>query len=187
MPTVRNETGPAHQLAIRSYMVTIPGLAPGPERYGDAITFPKGRESVTCAGTLKLADYTVAFRFRSPEKTIGICASTGGPEFFLKDGVLGAINGGWSIQQTAGANLADGQWHHAAFTWNRETRRQMLFVDGTLVAANSGPAGGTASGGCTLGRANTGGSFVGGSLDEFRIYSRRLTAEEITQLSNWPR
>ena len=44
-----------------------------------------------------------------------------------------------------------------------------------------------ASGGCTLGRANTGGSFVGGSLDESRIYSRRLTAEEITQLSNWPR
>jgi hypothetical protein len=186
-PTVRNEMGPAHRLAIRSYMATKPELAPGPDRYGDAMTFPKGRESVTCAGTLKLADYTVAFRFKSPEKTIGICASTGGPEFFLKDGVLGAINGGWSIQQPAGANLADGQWHHAAFTWNRETRQQMLFVDGTLVAANSGPAGGTASGGCTLGRANTGGSFVGGSLDEFRIYSRRLTAEEITQLSNWPR
>ena len=93
--TIRDEMGPAHPLSIQSYMATMPALAPGPERHGDAITFPKGRERVTCAGTLTLADYTVAFRFKSPEKTTGICGCTGGPQFFLKDGVLGVNNGGW--------------------------------------------------------------------------------------------
>ena len=183
MPAVRNELGPGHPLAINWYMLTMPALVPGPDRYGDAITFPKGRERVTSAGTLTLADYTVAFRFKSPEKTTGICACTGGPEFFLKDGALGVINVGWPSSQPAGADLADGRWHHAAFTWNRGKRQQQLFVDGTLVATNTGPEGGRASGGCTLGRANTGGSFIGGSLDEFRIYSRCLSADEVKALA----
>ena len=85
--------------------------------------------------------------------------------------------------QPAGADLADGRWHHAAFTWNRGKRQQQLFVDGTLVATNAGPEGGGSSGGCTLGRANTGGSFIGGSLDEWRIYSRCLTADEVKALA----
>ena len=183
MPTVRNEVGPGHSLAINWYMLTTPALVPGPDRYGDAITFPKGRERVTSAGTLALADYTVAFRFKSPEKTTGICGCTGGPEFFLKEGALGVINVGWPSSQPAGADLADGRWHHAAFTWNRGKRRQQLFVDGALVATNAGPEGSGASGGCTLGRANTGGSFIGGSLDEWRIYSRCLSADEVKTLA----
>ena len=181
--TIRNEMGPAHPLSIQSYMATMPALAPGPEKHGDAIMFPKGRERVTCAGTLALADSTVAFRFKSPEKTTGICGCTGGPQFFLKDGVLGVNNGGWPSSQPAGADLADGRWHHAAFTWNREKRQQQLFVDGTLVATDTGPEGGGSSGGCTLGRANTSGSFIGGSLDEWRIYSRCLTADEVKALA----
>jgi hypothetical protein len=181
--TVRNEMGPDHPLAINSYMATMPALAPGPEKHGDAIMFPKGRERVTCAGTLTLTDSTVAFRFKSPERTTGICGCTGGPEFFLKDGVLGVNNVGWTSSQPAGADLADSRWHHVAFTWNRDKRQQQLFVDGTLVATNTGPEGGGSSGGCTLGRANTGGSFIGGSLDEWRIYSRCLTADEVKALA----
>jgi hypothetical protein len=181
--TVRNEMGPDHPLAINSYMATMPALAPGPEKHGDAIMFPKGRERVTCAGTLTLTDSTVAFRFKSPERTTGICGCTGGPEFFLKDGVLGVNNVGWTSSQPAGADLADSRWHHVAFTWNRDKRQQQLFVDGTLVATNAGPEGGGSSGGCTLGRANTGGSFIGGCLDEWRIYSRCLTADEVKALA----
>ncbi|HBJ37773.1 MAG TPA: hypothetical protein DDZ51_24060 [Planctomycetaceae bacterium] len=82
-----------------------------------------------------------------------------------------------------GADLADGQWHHAAFTWNEEKRHQRLYVDGALVASNRGPQGGFHSGSAQLGRANTGGAFIGGSLDEFRIYSRCLSAEDVRTLS----
>jgi len=92
-------------------------------------------------------------------------------------------NVGWPSRQSAGAELADGQWHHAAFTWNRAKRQQQLYVDGALVATNMGPEGGGYSGGCTLGRANTGGSFTGGSLDEFRIYSRCLNGDDAKALA----
>jgi len=108
-----------------------------------------------------------------------------GPEFFLKDGALGINNSGWGGGQPAGADLADGQWHHAAFTWNQEKRQQLLYVDGVLVSTNTGPQGGGHSGSVQLGRANTGGSFTGGSLDEFRIYSRCLNGEDVNTLSRW--
>ena len=181
--TVRNEIGPAIPLKVQAYMHTMPSLVPGPTRYGEAMTFPKGREQVVAQGTLKLADYTVAFWFKTTQKTTGICMP--GPEFFLKDGALGINNSGWGGGQPAGADLADGQWHHAAFTWNQEKRQQLLYVDGVLVSTNTGPQGGGHSGSVQLGRANTGGSFTGGSLDEFRIYSRCLNGEDVNTLSRW--
>lgn len=135
---------------------------------------------------LNLADYTVSFWFKAPEAagTIGILQS--GADFFLKDGRVVANQGGWYSHQPAGASLADGQWHHAAFTWIQAKRQQQLYVDGALVATNHGPQGAGHSGGAVLGRANTGSggdAFIGGSLDEFRIYARCLSAEEVKALT----
>lgn len=96
----------------------------------------------------------------------------------MKDGTFQVIHGGWSGSQHAGANLADENWHHVAFVWHSEPRQQELFIDGQLIATNTG-----LTGTITLGRANSGDSFKAGTLDEFRLYSRRLNAEEISQLS----
>lgn len=95
---------------------------------------------------------------------------------------MGANQGGWTSGQPAGANLADGQWHHAAFTWLQAKRQQQLYVDGVLVATNVGPDKAGHSGAARLGGANTGGAFVNGVIDEYRLYSRPLTAEEIAIL-----
>jgi len=59
------------------------------------------------------------------------------------------------------------------------------WCNGLLVSTNAGPQGGGHSGSVQLGRANTGGSFTGGSLDEFRIYSRCLSVEDVKTLSQW--
>jgi hypothetical protein len=179
--SIRNDVNSDSALRVQSYMHSVPVLVPGPSRFGEALNFPKGRESVTSRGALKLADYTVAFWFKTPAKTTGICMA--GPEFSLKDGVLVANHGGWGSVQPAGASLADGDWHHVAFAWTQAKRQQQLYVDGKLVATNTGPAGGGYSGTVTLGRANTGGPFTGGSLDEFRIYARCLFAEEVQALT----
>jgi hypothetical protein len=64
---IRNEAGADHALRIQSYMHTMPILAPGPAKYGDAIRFPEGRESVRSSGSLDLGDFTVAFWFQSPQ------------------------------------------------------------------------------------------------------------------------
>jgi hypothetical protein len=178
---IRNEAGADHALRIQSYMHTMPVLAPGPAKYGDAIRFPEGRESVRSSGSLDLGDFAVAFWFQSPRATTGICI-VGAANFSLDDGRLHVVNGGWPSSQPLGANLADGRWHHAALTWNREQRQMQLYVDGEHVATNSGAQGGGLTGQIQLGRANTGGPFHGGTIDELRVYSRRLTADEIQTL-----
>jgi hypothetical protein len=73
-----------------------------------------------------------------------------------------------------------------AFTWVQAKRQQLLYVDGALVATNTGPQGGGHSGAAVLGRANTGSggdAFIGGVIDEFRIYSRCLTADDVKALA----
>jgi hypothetical protein len=182
---IRNDAGPACALTVQSYMHTMPALVPGLPKHGDGLTFPKGRENVRSGGGLSLTDYTVSFWFKAPEGagTIGILQSAA--DFFLQNGALVANQGGWYSHQPAGANLADGQWHHAAFTWLQAKRQQLLYVDGKLVATNWGPQGGGHSGAAVLGRANTGSggdTFNGGVIDEYRLYGRLLTAAEIKTL-----
>ena len=183
---IRNDAGPAAALTVQAYLHTMPALVPGLPKHGDGLTFPKGRESVRSGGSLSLADYTVSFWFKAPEAagTIGILQSAA--DFFLKDGRVVANQGGWYSHQPAGTSLADGQWHHVAFTWVQAKRQQLLYVDGALVATNTGPQGGGHSGGAVLGRANTGSggdAFIGGVIDEFRIYSRCLPADDVKVLA----
>lgn len=179
---IRNDVGPAAALAVQSYLKTMPALVPGLPRHGDGLTFPRGNEQVQSGGGLRLTDYTVSFWFKAPEGagTIGILQS--GAEFSLKDGGLFVNFGGWHLVQPAGANLADGKWHHVVHTWNQAGRSQSLYVDGNQVASHMGPEGVGHGGAGHLGRVNTGGAFIGGVIDEFRIYSRRLTAEEVKML-----
>jgi hypothetical protein len=42
----------------------------------------------------------------------------------------GSVNGYWSGTYVLGETVSDGQWHHAALTWDGEARR--LFVDGAM-------------------------------------------------------
>jgi hypothetical protein len=185
--SIGNEAGVDHAAVMHTYGAPPPRLAASMPNYGEALTFPSGRESVSSEGKLELGDYSVAFWFRTTQPTTGICM-VGSASYFLKDGTFQVIHGGWPSSQPAGTNLGDDNWHHAAFVWQSESRQQKLFVDGQLIATNTGPGGNTGlTGTITLGRANSGGSFKDGSLDEFRVYSRCLTAEEITQLSKWRR
>ena len=161
-------------------MHTMPELVPGPTGCGEALTFPKGRESVASRGGLSLADYTVAFWFKSPRGTAGICIA--GPEFALKEGTLVANHGGWPSSQSAGANLADGQWHHVAFAWTQADASNNF--TSTACWWRPIPARRAAA---TRRRqswpANTGGAFLGGCLDEFRIYARCLSAADVPALA----
>jgi hypothetical protein len=185
--SIRNEAGADHAAVMHTYGAPPPRLVASMPNYSEALTFPNGRESVGCESKLELGDYSVSFWFRTTQSTTGICM-VGSASYFLKDGTFQVIHSGWPSSQPAGANLADDNWHHAAFVWHSEPRQQKLFIDGQLIATNTGPGGNTGlTGTITLGRANSGGSFKDGHLDEFRVYSRRLTAEEISRLSKWRR
>ena len=83
----------------------------------------------------------------------------------------------------AGTNIADGQWHHGAMTFDQPTSRLRLYVDGTLEAGPStaGLAAVIATNFAYVGWEGTQSNccFWTGEIDELRIYNHALTASEL--------
>ena len=78
-------------------------------------------------------------------------------------------------------------WYHIVMTWHRNTDNpavvdQWLYIDGELVASNVSEwvePGNTVY----LGGGHSGNEDCNGAFDDFRIYDRDLTAEEIRLLT----
>ena len=91
----------------------------------------------------------------------------------------GGTSGGISV----GAGVSDGNWHHVAMTWKKNTVNGFKsFLDGALVAQKNSsnvnlPI--ITSGGY-LGAYNASSEFTNGNLDEVRIWSRELSQAEIS-------
>ncbi|MEV0274308.1 sialidase family protein [Hamadaea sp. NPDC050747] len=100
-------------------------------------------------------------------------------------GVIGTGQGDANITIPGAYN--DGQWHHVAV--QRTATRVTVFMDGATVSDQAAPRGSVTTGkefginSVFLGRRVDGlnNTFKGG-LDEFRIYGRALTADELTDI-----
>ncbi|MGZ8508791.1 MAG: LamG domain-containing protein [Chitinophagaceae bacterium] len=102
--------------------------------------------------------------------------------------------------------LFDGQWHHLAFTYDETTSKLLIYFDGQMVPT-PGTSGDFTVGGAPMGKlnfANTTNLVLGGwnkhagltgptdgwisgfsgKMDQFRLYSKALTATEIQALYN---
>ncbi|WP_115864074.1 LamG-like jellyroll fold domain-containing protein [Halorussus litoreus] len=88
--------------------------------------------------------------------------------------LLGGLGDGPGAATVRGPRVDDGEWHHAALTWNGST--VTLYLDGTVVdrAQWSGDVG------------NDDPLMVGrgfpGAIDDLRIYERSLSADEVANL-----
>lgn len=79
-------------------------------------------------------------------------------------------------------------WYHIAMTWrvnpeNPDLIEQLLYIDGELVASNQSEwvdPGSTVY----LGGGHSGNDDCNGTFDDFRVYDRPLTAEEVQQLAS---
>jgi hypothetical protein len=168
-------------LPVEGAVILLKGMA-GLEHAGLGV-FADDKIVAAAADSPKLKTLAFGHWATVPESPL----TKAGAQAFAKLRSLESLHAGEQAPP-AGANLADDKWHHAAYVWHSEPRQQRLFIDGQLIATNAGPGGNTGlTGTITLGRSNSGGSFKDGSLDEFRVYSRRLAAEEISQLSKWRR
>jgi hypothetical protein len=88
---------------------------------------------------------------------------------------------------TAPSTLARG-WHHVAVTINAGNNTISLYLDGSLVAKNTAATLTPSNLGVTtnnwLGRSQwTGDAYFTGYLDDFRIYSRALSPDEVASLA----
>ncbi len=81
--------------------------------------------------------------------------------------------------------LATGGWHHAAVTLNGATGT--LYVDGVQVGQNTAMTLKPSDLGATtqnwIGRSQFPDPYLNGRVDDFRFYSRALTASEIATLA----
>lgn len=84
-------------------------------------------------------------------------------------------------------NVADGNWHHAAGTWNSSTGAMILYIDGIQVATGAGPTGArTATTNLKIGAIRTLTSdplgvpqYFVGDIDDVRIWSVVRTGAQI--------
>src|SRR5690606_31486064 len=78
------------------------------------------------------------------------------------------------------------EWSHVAFTYNRNTGQFRYYVNGAEVYSATGESGTNAffaSGNTQLGDSNFGTRFWQGKIDDFRIYNRELSPEEVRGLA----
>jgi hypothetical protein len=97
------------------------------------------------------------------------------------------VNGGYHVGTT---NVADGQWHHVACTWENDGSPNVndarLWVDGELEGRGAvrGRGMNTASNAnVRIGRAVMGGRFFDGTIDEVRVYDHALGRNEVRALA----
>ena len=96
-------------------------------------------------------------------------------------------NGGIAEQQLNSSSLlSTGIWHHVAVTLSGSNG--VLYIDGAAVATNSGMTLKPANLGSTtqnyLGKSQYPDPYLAGSVDDFRIYARALSAGEVATLAS---
>jgi M6 family metalloprotease-like protein len=96
---------------------------------------------------------------------------------------VGSTSSDVSIQSQR--KVTDGQWHHIAATRSSTTGALALYIDGVLDASGAASTGTkTSPPSLRLGSLQTGIQFYNGTLDEVRLYTTVVPAEEIYRLSS---
>ena len=115
----------------------------------------------------------------------------GGMIFGLRDdgnahfATVGDSPAGWIVVENAGNNLATGVWHHLVITKSNQIFK--LYVDGVLDATLTNTStlrSGNSYATPTIGKHSSGAGFeyFNGKLDDLSIWSRELTANEVSTL-----
>jgi hypothetical protein len=134
---------------------------------------------------------SVAIRFRTDKPDAGLMwakSQRGGMAMFLDEGIL-QVKDGYAnpVSCQTAANVADGRFHQVVWSLHRDTGSFEVFVDGRLCQSQTSERR-RATHPLTellIGGAYGGGPFrrFVGAMDDFRIYSRPLSAEEAAALT----
>ena len=136
---------------------------------------------------------TTAFWFNTSNPDSGLHAVVqnllggGGHDrhIFLIDGDIRIRLYNTEIITATGSQVADGQWHHVAYTYGDDVGGQQLYIDGLLQASGTKAQSDfdwqeRVHFGFSNDAAN---NYLEGMLDDARIYNRTLTAAEIAWLA----
>ena len=108
------------------------------------------------------------------------------------DFIIVTTNGAVKTYKVSSYNLVNsaGTWHHVTATYNKTTGEQKLYVDGVLRDTDLHPAGNTIvpytiNTDMRIGYSRINNGYFNGLLDDICVYSRALTAADITELYNY--
>lgn len=129
------------------------------------------------------SDWARIFDFGSGTGSYMFLAPQSGGGGGMRFAITSSGNGS-EQQLTASSPLAVGQWKHVAVTLSGTTGR--LYVDGVQVAVNTNMTLKPSSLGATtqnyIGKSQFSDPYLNGAVDDFIIYSRALSAAEISSL-----
>ena len=164
---------------------TIPASALKFDGNLDFVYLPNSLTTAATGGTAITIEYWFkgsymqsAVRFQ-PEQNDYIIAGWNGMHIISSDGGTSGIS--------VGAAATDGNWHHIAMTWQKNTVNGFKsFLDGNLISQRNSvnanlPA---LNGGGYLGSYLNTAEFMNGTLDEVRIWNRALPQSEIQIFRN---
>jgi hypothetical protein len=158
---------------------------------GGALEFDGMDDAVDTGYVTDLATWTVCTWVISPQPPAATAAT--GPVHREKNFQID-WNHGTAEFRGAAAMCIGGTWYSASFgnllgdTWYHLTatydgKQLLTYVNGELMATNTGPEGPTDAemGTLTFGKHSTAAQFFAGSVDDIRLYDRALTQDEVKQ------
>jgi hypothetical protein len=93
------------------------------------------------------------------------------------------LDGSWETRVSTTTPIAQNVWNHVVCAWNNATGTLSIYVNGTLNNSRSDRQGSvTATAEPVQIGSWTGGNFWNGTIDEFMIWNRTLSATEVRQL-----
>ncbi len=185
----RDDTGNGHDGTVTG--ATHSGAGSNPvfefDGSGDQISFP---DTGLPTGN---ADRTMSAWFRSDstagsvDKTIFRYGNIGSGNqsmgLALRNGELMPTAWGAANEYVIPGNLADGDWHHVAWTLNGGTAN--TYVDGTLKDTRSFTANTVLGSGIIGYNTNPAGEDWIGGLDDINVFDRALSSDEVTSMMDY--
>lgn len=127
-------------------------------------------------------NFTIAYQYSTVLQKGGAWSIEASNSNSLAFKVEGLTNGGVG---NSGQNINDGKWHLVVGTWDSSTNQLRLYVDGENAGWTNGGADNTpnlTNDPLVLGKNTIAGRQWNGSIDDVRVYNRRLSDEDIKYL-----
>jgi len=183
----------AHDLSQSHNNGTISGATRTVDEYGQYLSFDGTNDYVNCglATDLSSSDFTASVWIKySGDNSWAISQShtltpSYSSDWLFPDGAQLRANIFFMRSVVLGdeSTINDNIWHHLVMVWDRTSETYEGYVDGGSIGTSGTVSGyggvSTVKVGST-GDATTG--FFTGSIDDFRVFSRALTAQEIIDL-----
>jgi RHS repeat-associated protein len=185
--TASDSSGMGHDGTLNGGVAWVTGQS------GQALSFDGVDDYVSCSLETGLpannAAQTIVWRMNVASNPSGVqCAidlhndsSSSAVQCGFRNSTVGVWNHGGNVLASATPPSA-GNWHHYAYTYDGTTHK--LYIDGTQAGSSTATAQTAAVTSFVLGRWNGGAQeYFAGKLDDLRIYSRTLSADEVAGLA----